>query len=596
MQYHSTLGPLSGAFAQSLPSKFPQPVFGALSKILQFEAADGIYAELTRDGSPETFVERLLERLQVEIKVSTEDLERIPKSGPVLAVANHPFGIFDGVVLTHLLPQIRPDVKILANFLLKQFPEVASKIILVDPFGGPDAKAANLRGMREARKWLAAGGMLVVFPAGEVSSLQFQFPRVEVGDSAWSDSIARLLRQSKATAVPLFFDGRNSVLFHLAGLLHPRLRTALLPHELLNKQHRTLELRCGAPIPPSRIEQIESDEKLTSHLRWRTYLLARRDRPRTAPRFKGRPIASAVDPKALMQELNTEPLLEAGEFQVFAAPGREIPNLLQEIGRLREITFRQAGEGTGRSRDLDRFDPHYVHLILWQKDKGEIAGSYRLGLVNDLVARLGLRGLYTHTLFHFDRKFLRQMGPAIELGRSFIRVEYQRSYQPLLLLWKGIGRFVLEHAPAHVLFGPVSISAEYSRASRELIASVLSRQNNNLALSDLVAPRKPLKQRLSVSPSCDLEELGDLIVDLEADRKSMPVLLRQYLKMGGQLVSFNVDPKFNHCVDGLIVVDLAQTDPRLLERYMGAPGARRFLDQNREGRLGGLSLAQHRPV
>ena len=538
--------------------------------LFQVGKTDDLYHGL-KCGAPETFCKRLLAALGVEVAVSEEDRRRIPKTGAVVALANHPFGIVEGVALAQLLSQIRPDVKIMANRLLGEFSEIADLIICVDPFGGPEARRSNARGMREAMEWLVGGGMLLVFPAGEVSQLEFKFPRVGVSDPVWSRSIARLLRKTKAAALPIFVDGRNSILFQLAGLVHPRLRTALLPHELLNKQRQRIELRCGAVIGSTRIAGFTDDGKLVEHLRWRTYLLRKRDRARVKRVNGGKAIAAAMPRHSLLLEMQREPLVEAGEFQVFAAHGREIPITLREIGRLREESFRQVGEGTGKALDLDRFDENYHHLYLWNREKQEIAGAYRLGLVNDIVARNGVKALYTHTLFDFDESFLEKLGPAIELGRSFVATSYQRSYQPLLMLWKGIGRFVLQHAPAHVLFGPVSMSADYARATRELMASVLSQQNGNLELSRLVRARRPLRPEWdSLQPlTCDLEELGDLIADLEADGKSIPVLLRQYLKLGGQLLAFNVDPKFGNCLDGLIVVDLSRTDPRLLDRYMG---------------------------
>lgn len=577
--------PMRGAFEQVFAAGIPQPVREAMLRMLQVERVDGIYQELTRGSGAGDFLTRMLERFQLEIRADAADLERVPKKGAVVAVVNHPFGIVEGAALAHLLPKIRPDVKIMANSMLSAFAELEGKIIPVDPFGGPEAKRANLRGMRASLEWLERGGMLVVFPAGEVSHLQVGFPRIAVEDPAWSETIARLLRHADAAALPMFIDGRNSVLFHLAGLVHPRLRTALIPHELLNKQATTIELRCGAPIAAARVRQFSSDTRLTEHLRWRTYLLGKRDRVKARKANGGKPIVKPVPVEQLLQELEREALVEAGEFQVFAARGHEMPAMMREIGRLREETFRRVGEGTGGEMDVDRFDRYYHHLFLWNRAKQELVGAYRLGVVDEILAHHGVKGLYTQTLFAFDRALLAKMGPAVELGRSFIRVEYQKSFQPLLLLWKGIGQFVLAHSPARVLFGPVSVSAEYTRVSRELMASVLSQQNGNPELEKLVRARKPMRCHFAVSPGCDVEELGDLIVDLEPDRKSVPVLLRQYLKLGGQLISFNVDPKFNHCLDGLIVVDLAKTEAKLLERYMGAEGARRFLNQNREGRF-----------
>jgi putative hemolysin len=589
--------PFRRAFAKVLPEQFPQPLFDALMKLLQVEKTDFLYQEL-HHGPAETFCERLLAALGVHMELGEPDRKRIPLSGPVLALANHPFGIVEGVALARLLPRIRPDVKILANSLLTGFPELAGRIICVDPFGGPAAKRSNARGMREAIEWLEQGGFLLVFPSGEVSQLQFQFPRLEVSDPAWSPSIARLLRRTGAAALPLFISGRNSALFQLAGLLHPRLRTALLPRELLNKQQRCIELRCGAPVSPQRIARFAEDRSLIDYLRWRTYILAKRGRPGAPlPIASGRPLASPVNPAALLAEMPSEPLLDSGSFQVFVARGQDIPNTLREIGRLREQSFRLAGEGTGNPLDLDRFDSYYHHLYLWNRDKQEIAGAYRLGLVDSILPQHGIDGLYTSTLFSYHRSFLDRLGPAIELGRSFIAPSYQRAFQPLLLLWQGIGAFVLRHAPAHVLFGPVSISSDYSPLSRSLMVRVLSRHNGNPELSRLVRPRRPLRPGWNPvpPPQCDSDELADLVTGLEADSKSIPVLLRQYLKLGGRIVAFNVDSKFGNCLDGLIVVDLAGANPRLLERYMGPSGAARFLDQNRERSLR-LCRPLHPPV
>ncbi len=589
------IGPLSGMFAQSLPAGFPGPVFGALAKILQIEAADALYFDLQRRGTPDTFVERLLNHLQVHVEASPEDLARVPRSGPVIAVANHPFGLFDGAFLSHYLPKLRPDVKVLANSMLLRFPELAGKIIPVDPFGGVGAKGANVRGLREALRWLKSGGMLVVFPAGEVSSLRVEFPHLDVQDPAWSETVARLLRQSGATALPLYLAGRNSALFQMAGLIHPRLRTALLPHELLNKKRTRLQLRIASPVPPRKIASIPTDAELISHLRWRTYLLGRRTKESPRPFRVGPAIRQKIGPGPrpadLRAELPAVPAVSAGDFDVFLAKGRQMPRVLDEIGRLREITFREVGEGTGKSRDLDEFDSYYTHVVLWHRDKAEIAGAYRLGLLSAILRERGPRGLYTSTLFDYQPGFFASLGPAVELGRSFIRAEYQKGFQPLLLLWKGIGRFVLDHAPAHVLFGAVSISAHYSAASRELMAAVLGRREAGEGLGRLVSPRHPLRARLDVPATCDAEEMESLVAELEADGKPIPVLLRQYLKMGAQLHAFNVDPKFQNCLDGLVVVDLRKTERKLLERYLGPEGTQSFLNQNREGVLAPLYRA-----
>jgi len=245
---------------------------------------------------------------------------------------------------------------------------------------------------------------------------------------------------------------------------------------------------------------------------------------------------------------------------------------MREISRLREITFRSAGEGTGNSADLDRFDAHYLHLFVWNREQNEIAGAYRL-CPADVIG-----GLYTATLFRYRQGFLNKLGPSIELGRSFIREEYQRAFAPLLLLWKGIGRYVAANPRYKVLFGPVSISNQYHAISRELIVGYLEAHASLAGWKDLLSPQNPPSKLIAGGSRCrDVDELSEVISDIENTRTGIPVLLRQYLRLGGKLLAFNVDPEFSGALDGLILVDLTRTDPKLLERYLGKAEARNFL-------------------
>jgi hypothetical protein len=252
--------------------------------------------------------------------------------------------------------------------------------------------------------------------------------------------------------------------------------------------------------------------------------------------------------------------------------------MLREIGRLREITFRAAGEGTGKREDLDEFDESYLHLFVWHADRREVVGAYRIGEVEGLRRMFGTNGLYTATLFHFGDAFLDRLGPAIELGRSFVRPEYQRTFAPLLLLWKGIGQYVARHPQYKVLFGPVSISNSYSSACRELMVAWLEQRNLLRELAGFVSARNPFRrQACRVPRAVGLEDISEVIRDIDRGVTGVPVLLRQYLKLGGKLVGFNVDRSFSDALDGLIVVDLTKTEPKLLERYLGRNEAKTFL-------------------
>lgn len=562
------------------PAAMPAPVSDALGKLLRVETLDRLYGSLRLEsGSSADFARRALETLGAEPVLSREDAARVPTQGPALLTANHPFGLIEGMVLAALLPRIRPDVKILANSLLGGFEEIRDLLILVNPFGGPEAARANARGMREALDWLGAGHLLAVFPAGEVSS--FQPRRGEIADPAWSPTVARLIRKSGAAAVPAYFSGANSLLFQIAGLVHPRLRTALLPHELLNKRKQRIELRVGHAIAPRRLATFTTNEELTAHLRERSYWLGERGRKREFRLWRPKQQKAIAGPMShdwIAAEITGLPrentLLETPEFLVCESAGHRIPAVLMELGRERERAFRAAGEGTGQPRDLDRFDHWYRHIVLWHKEKRAIAGAYRICGTDAAEG-----GLYTETLFRFKPEFFRRIGTALELGRSFVAPEFQRSFQPLLLLWKGIGAYLVKNARYRFLFGPVSISNEYQPASRDLMAAYLRCAAIDPELAPLVAARRPFQStpHRHLLAARDIEEIESAVADLEPDAKGIPVLVRQYLRLGGRIAALHVDKGFGDTLDGLVVMDLLRAERRALERYLGAEGLAHFL-------------------
>jgi putative hemolysin len=336
------------------------------------------------------------------------------------------------------------------------------------------------------------------------------------------------------------------------------------------------EFRAGRPIDVAKLRGITAHDDRIAYLRWRISLLAEYNSIALPAAGRCEPFVPAISPEVMEFELNSlgagSRLASHGDLEVILARSTQIPNTLREIGRLREITFRAAGEGTGRAFDLDPFDQHYLQLFVWNSVKREIAGGYRLATTSN-----GVECLYTATLFHYGPEFLGRIGPALELGRSFIRPEYQRSFAPLLLLWKGIGKYVAAHPCYKTLFGPVSISNQYSALSRELMIAFLEKREWLSGLADLVRPRSAPARRASAEYCRDLDDLSDIVSDLESGVQGVPVLLRQYLKLGGKLLGFNVDPDFSNALDGLILVDLTRTEPRLLERYLGKPEAHSFL-------------------
>jgi len=548
---------------------------------------DRIYARAWKMPQEIPFSDRALQSTGVRVDFAEEELRRVPKEGPVVVVANHPFGGIEGVILLSLLRRVRPDIKAMANFLLGAIPEMRDDFIFVDPFASKNAAKANLRPIKESLTWLKEGHLLIVFPAGEVSS--FDRRSLRVRDPAWSASIAALVRKTNAAVVPMYFPGHNGVFFNLIGFIHPRLRTLLLPRYIANKKGRTLTLRIGTALTTKALEPFSMDDvQLIKYMRFRSYLLAERETHRTRrfitlhpPMMPPDPIIAPVPSDVLTAEIARLPdacrLIAAGDLAVYIAAANQIPACLREIGRLRETTFRAVGEGTGNAIDLDAFDDYYNHLFMWNTARQEIVGSYRLGLTDKILAEHGVKGLYTRTLFKFDDRLMSQIPPAIEMGRSFIRAEYQKAYTSLFLLWKGISAFIGRNPHYRVLFGPVSITNEYREASRCMILASMRQTCMADDLAHLVKPKFPPKppQR---SEWClkeyteylnDIDQVAGYVAEIEPDGKDIPVLLRQYLKLSGRLLAFNVDPDFSSVVDGLIMVDLSQSSPKTLRRYMG---------------------------
>jgi len=572
-----------------VPFSFPTLIQRWLSHLLGISEMERVYASLRSMDSGSPIADRLLDFLQVTYTASESDLLHVPRTGAAIVTVNHPFGILEGAVLASMLRRIRPDVRFLANGILTLIPEVRDMVIPVDPISGRGATSSNSRGLRRSLQHLKRGGMLVVFPAGEVS--HFRWWDLTVADPEWNPAVARIATIAGAQVVPGYVNGANGLAFQLAGLVHPRFRTMLLGRELLNKRGQDVEVRVGASISPERLAAIDDPREQAEYLRWRTYLLGHREsfKPRTALRpvdagATGEPVVEPADPMAVASEIASLPvrcrLNGSGDLEVYLAGASEIPTVLHELGRLREITFRAAGEGTGESTDRDAFDEQYLHLFVWNARKQELVGAYRIA-PTDVV-----RDLYTATLFRYDKEFVRKLGPALELGRSFVRQEYQRNFIPLLLLWKGIGTFLARNPRYKTLFGPVSISNQYEAVSRELMVKFLERYASLREWAGLVRNRKAFRGGLLKGArrpvfrrtTFDVEELSELVGDVEGKRTGVPVLLRQYLKLGGKLLGFNVDPKFANALDGLILVDLTQTEPKLLERYLGRAEAHTFLE------------------
>ncbi|ULF73103.1 lysophospholipid acyltransferase family protein [Vibrio alginolyticus] len=570
-----------------LPRKTP---FGIGENVAEWATGlnqlDKFYAQRPVNADTKTFLRFTLDILGIDYRIAHGSLDSVPKQGATVIVANHPLGCVEGVILAELLLMVRDDIQILANQYLKTVPELDQLFIGVDVFEGKDAVKSNMKALRAANKHLASGGLLLVFPAGEVSQL-VDAKQQRLEDKAWSRSVSSLIRKNKATTVPVFISGQNSKRFYMAGKIHPLLRTLMLGRELLNKHAQTINLSFGRAIKFKELNTL-NDDQVVNYLRLNTYLLNRETQSVKPSSSSERlsPIAAGLPVGELLEELNNLPkeskLLTSGEFDVYCTESQNIPSLLHEIGRLRELNFRQVGEGTGLAIDIDHFDHDYLHLFVWDRENQCLVGAYRLGLVDQLIEKRGVAGLYSRTLFNYDQRFIDQMGKSIEMGRSVIAQQYQKSMSALLLLWKGIATFVHQNPDYTHLFGPVSISNDYSDTARQLLAQSMTLHHYDNNCAEYVTPSNPLPEHHRDWNTSMLTALGDLqllsrVIARIDEGKGVPVLLRQYLSLNGKLVCFNVDPAFNNALDGLIMVDLRDVQEKTLARYMGREQAHDYL-------------------
>nr|WP_318382438.1 GNAT family N-acyltransferase [uncultured Enterobacter sp.] len=515
-------------------------------------------------------VEQVLEHLQIRCAIPAHDLEQIPEHGPLVIVANHPTGTLDGLALLYAVSRVRRDVKVVTNRMLSHLEPLSSLFIPVDNLGGRTRKTS----MQMMETQLQNGGVLIFFPAGEVSRLT----RKGVRDGNWHSGFVKMAAKFRTPLLPVHIRAHNSALFYASTLVSPTLPMLLLMQQMFRRQNSSLPITIGQRIP------------------WDSWFS-----PQTAPRdtadkcrqhvirlgkklpgvFKTEcAIARPEDRIILKRALNKAECLgqtaDGKTIYLWQRNGAEDVPILRELGRLREIAFRAVGEGSGKRRDTDSFDDDYLHLILWDDADLEVVGAYRFMPTARQVDAQGLSGLYSYSLFHYDEKMADILQHGIELGRSFIQPRYW-GRRGLDYLWSGIGAYLARYPQYRYLFGPVSISGGLPPAARDLLVAfyrlwfppshplAASRRPYPASLPDVLA------QFGGESYTDDLTRLKSLLGNLGC---GIPPLYKQYSELcepgGVQFIDFGSDPDFNNCVDGLVLVDLAHLKANRYERYIGA--------------------------
>jgi len=522
------------------------------------------------------FIDSILNEFEIDFEIPEKDLKRIPKEGPFITISNHPLGGIDGMILMKLVLKSRPDYKVIANFLLHRLDPLKPYILPVNPFEDHKEAKSSLSGMKNAMAHLKDGHALGIFPAGEVSTDR---DNRHIVDKAWEPSAMKLIQKSKVPVVPIYFHAKNSLFFYRLASMSDVLRTAKLPSEMLTQRRRKIKVRIGHPISVDDQKEHSNLETYTAFLRRKTYMLANVFEKKKLLSNLPKTLKIPRSPKNIAEETNSElmnievencrkmdkRLLQSKNYEVFLAKREVIPNILNEIGRLREITFRAVGEGTNNSTDLDKFDDHYHHLFLWDKEAEKIAGAYRMGMGNEIFANYGIDGFYLQDLFRFEPELYKMMSESIEMGRAFIIKDYQLKPMPLFLLWKGIVHCTLRFPEHKYLIGGVTISDKFSNFSKSLMIEFMKSNYYDPYVAQYVHPKKEFKVKLKDADKdlvfdeseADLNKFDRIIDELEPENLRLPVLIKKYIKQNAKVVAFNVDPLFNDAVDGLMYIRIA---------------------------------------
>ncbi|MEX0272878.1 MAG: GNAT family N-acyltransferase [Flavobacteriaceae bacterium] len=546
-----------------------------LMKVTRISSINRFYRSIDHlEG--EAFLDAILEHYGIEFDVPEEDFKRLPKNGSYITISNHPLGGIDGVLLLKLMLAQRSDYKIMANFLLQRVKPLKPYIMPVNPFEGQKEAQSSIKGFKNALGHLQQGHPLGVFPAGEVST--YKDGKLIV-DRPWEEAALKLVRKTEVPVVPIYFHARNSSLFYRLSKISDIFRTAKLPSELYSQRNRPIKVRIGQPISVEAQKEQPSLEGFTELLRKKTYFLANAfERERLLEKIPTnikipRPpkkVASAVRTEVLEGEIailreKDMRLLQSKNYEVFLAQAKDMPFLLKEIGRQRELTFRAIGEGTNNAIDLDKFDDYYYHLFLWDNHEKCVVGAYRMGMGTEIFAEHGIDGFYLQDLFRFEPELFGMMRQSIEMGRAYIVTEYQQKPMPLFLLWKGIVHTTLRHPEHKYLIGGVSISNQFSNFSKSLMIEFMKSNYWDPYVAQYVRPKKEFKVKLNDADKefvfdetkADLNKFDRLINEVEPGSLRLPVLIKKYIKQNAKVVSFNVDPLFNNAVDGLMYIKIA---------------------------------------
>lgn len=542
-----------------------------IDKIMGLAKMQRLYEANNMQGlGKEEFADKLLSVLNVTIDGEQELLAKIPKTGPIVIASNHPFGGLEGVILARILGKARTDLKVLANVGLQIFSELQDYFIFTNPLSERDPR--NGPSLRTSMAHVKAGGALLLFPSGKVSYKERQQERIV--EHPWNRLVAKLVQTSQAQFLPIWIEGQNSDMFYRIESVYYPLRMLFLGRELLNKNNTTVKLNAGNSLAAKHLAPQKAGQEQADLARCLSVACSdewRQNWP-TLDAENFAPLAQALSKADVLTEIANLPaeqhLVTYKQFEVYYGFQSQIPQIVDEIARLRELVFRQHNEGSGESRDTDKFDASYTQLFIVDREQGQIIGAYRMGQTDRLLQQNGVAALYLSQMFEFDEGFYNQQEPCLEMGRSFLIPEYQRSYHGLYLLWRGIGAFVCRFPQYRRLYGTVSISKLYDKRSIAIMERALVKPLPTVrARTPWNMPLHPDLQAFAEQYELS-EHLSAFLKTLEPDGKDIPVLLKHYQKLGAEFYCLGLDSNFADTPGMLLCVDLLNVPEKLGKQYM----------------------------
>ena len=515
------------------------------------------------------FVEQVLDELDFNTRYKPKQIEHIPSEGKLIIVANHPIGSLDALALIKVLSTVRPDLKVVANRMLMSVEPMRDLLLPVDNLSGMSKKIE----LNNIHQHLKNEGTLLIFPAGEVSRLS----PTGIKDCKWNSGFLRIAKKANCPILPIFIKAKNSPLFYGTSIIYKPLASLLLVKEMFKQRQKSLEFEIGASIPPESylIENLK-DKEIVNLIRKQLYRLTTK---KILPLKTQMPIAIPECKKELKKAIEQCQILgktqDAMHIYLYQYTGSSC--VFRELGRLREIAFRAVGEGSGKRRDIDKYDMDYQHLVLWDPEQLELVGAYRLACAADIIKKHGREGLYTDSLFTYTNAMTPYLQQGIELGRSFVQPKYW-GRKSLDYLWYGIGAFIKNYPQYRYLFGAVTVSNALPEQAKAMLVYYyqyyyksdvdLAKPNNEFKLSE-----QQLMQCHTVFSGNDVKddfvELKHVLANMDAQ---VPTLFKQYTELcksnGVKFLSFSIDPNFNNCIDGLVLVDLQSVKENKAKRYL----------------------------